>query len=390
MMNRSDKNRYARYATVDSTVQGSVITRLYEINWLLFALVFIIGSIGVAMIFAATDGRWNAGAFQHLQRLIFGGGIMLAVALVNIRIWYFLAYPIYIGAVLLLGAVDIFGVEVNGSVRWLDLGFMRIQPSEVMKLAIVLALARYYHDLPGWRVSRASGLFGALLIIGIPMQFIFRQPDLGTTILLVATGFALVFLAGINWRVMVGSAVAAAVAIPLFYKFGLKEYQRARINTMFSPDIDPMGASYHITQSKIALGSGGVSGKGFMQGTQRSGDYVPENTTDFIFTVIGEEFGLIGGVGTIAIYGVLIAFCLYLSLQVKHLFSRLLILGVTTTFTLYVFINLAMVMGLIPVVGVPLPLISYGGTVILTVMVGFGLILSSHLFRNAELPKGYN
>jgi len=318
MMNRSDKNRYARYATVDSTVQGSVITRLYEINWLLFALVFIIGSIGVAMIFAATDGRWNAGAFQHLQRLIFGGGIMLAVALVNIRIWYFLAYPIYIGAVLLLGAVDIFGVEVNGSVRWLDLGFMRIQPSEVMKLAIVLALARYYHDLPGWRVSRASGLFGALLIIGIPMQFIFRQPDLGTTILLVATGFALVFLAGINWRVMVGSAVAAAVAIPLFYKFGLKEYQRARINTMFSPDIDPMGASYHITQSKIALGSGGVSGKGFMQGTQRSGDYVPENTTDFIFTVIGEEFGLIGGVGTIAIYGVLIAFCLYLSLQVKH------------------------------------------------------------------------
>ena len=390
MMNRSDKNRYARYATVDSTVQGSVITRLYEINWLLFALVFIIGSIGVAMIFAATDGRWNAGAFQHLQRLIFGGGIMLAVALVNIRIWYFLAYPIYIGAVLLLGAVDIFGVEVNGSVRWLDLGFMRIQPSEVMKLAIVLALARYYHDLPGWRVSRASGLFGALLIIGIPMQFIFRQPDLGTTILLVATGFALVFLAGINWRVMVGSALAAAVAIPLFYKFGLKEYQRVRINTMFSPDIDPMGASYHITQSKIALGSGGVSGKGFMQGTQRSGDYVPENTTDFIFTVIGEEFGLIGGVGTIAIYGVLIAFCLYLSLQVKHLFSRLLILGVTTTFSLYVFINLAMVMGLIPVVGVPLPLISYGGTVILTVMIGFGLILSSHLFRNAELPKGYN
>ena len=390
MMNRSDKNRYARYATVDSTVQGSVITRLYEVNWLLFALVFIIGSIGVAMIFAATDGRWNAGAFQHLQRLIFGGGIMLAVALVNIRIWYFLAYPIYIGAVLLLGAVDVFGVEVNGSVRWLDLGFMRIQPSEVMKLAIVLALARYYHDLPGWRVSRASGLFGALLIIGIPMQFIFRQPDLGTTILLVATGFALVFLAGINWRVMVGSALAAAVAIPLFYKFGLKEYQRARINTMFSPDIDPMGASYHITQSKIALGSGGVSGKGFMQGTQRSGDYVPENTTDFIFTVIGEEFGLIGGVGTIAIYGVLIAFCLYLSLQVKHLFSRLLILGVTTTFSLYVFINLAMVMGLIPVVGVPLPLISYGGTVILTVMIGFGLILSSHLFRNAELPKGYN
>lgn len=390
MMDGSDKQRYARYTTVDSSVQGSVITRLYEVNWLLFALVFLIGGIGVTMIFAATDGQWDAGAFQHFQRLILGGGIMLFVALVNIRIWYFLAYPIYLGAVLLLGAVDFFGVEVNGSVRWLDLGFMRLQPSEIMKLAIVLALARYYHDLPGWRVSRASGLFGALLLIGLPMQFIFRQPDLGTTILLVATGFAIVFLAGINWRVIVAGAFGAAIAIPIFYRFGLKDYQRARINTMFSPESDPMGASYHIIQSKIALGSGGVSGKGFMQGTQRSGDYVPENTTDFIFTVIGEEFGLIGGVGTIAIYGVLIAFCLYLSFQVKHIFSRLLILGVTTTFSLYVFINLAMVMGLIPVVGVPLPLISYGGTVILTVMTGFGLILSSHLFRNAELPKGQN
>ena len=388
MIDRSDKNRYARYATVDTTVQGSIITRLYEVNWLLFALVFLIGGIGVAMIFAATDGRWSAGAFQHLQRLILGGGVMLFVAMINIRFWYFLAYPLYIACVCLLGAVDFFGVEVNGSTRWLDLKVMRIQPSELMKLAIVLALARYYHDLPGWQVSRASGLFGALMLIAVPMQFIFRQPDLGTTLLLVATGLSLVFLAGVNWRVILGGFAAAAIAIPLFYKFGLKDYQRARINTMFSPESDPMGASYHITQSKIALGSGGVNGKGFMQGTQRSGDYVPENTTDFIFTVIGEEFGLIGGVGTIGIYGVLIAFCLYLSFQVKHLFSRLLILGITTTFALYVFINLAMVMGLIPVVGVPLPLISYGGTVILTVMTGFGLILSAHLFRSAELPKG--
>ena len=388
MMEQSDKRRYARFATVDTTVQGSIITRLYEVNWLLFALVFLVGGIGVAMIFAATDGQWNAGAFQHLQRLIIGGGVMLIIALVNIRFWYFLAYPLYFACICLLGAVDFFGVEVNGSTRWLDLKIMRIQPSELMKLAIVLALARYYHDLPGWRVSRASGLFGALILIAVPMQFIFRQPDLGTTLLLVATGFSIVFLAGVNWRVILGGFATAAVAIPVFYKFGLKDYQRARINTMFSPEADPMGASYHITQSKIALGSGGVSGKGFMQGTQRSGDYVPENTTDFIFTVIGEEFGLIGGVGTIALYGVLIAFCLYLSFKVKHLFSRLLILGITTTFALYVFINLAMVMGLVPVVGVPLPLISYGGTVILTVMTGFGLILSAHLFRGAELPKG--
>lgn len=374
---------------MDTSGAGTLIARLYEVNWLLFALVYIVGAIGVAMILAATDGNWGAGALQHLSRLLVGGGAMLFVALINIRFWYFLAYPIYLFALLLLGVVDFYGVEVNGSTRWLDFGVMRIQPSELMKLAIVLALARYYHDLPNWRVSRASGLAGAFLIIGLPMQFIFRQPDLGTTILLVATGFSIIFLAGINWRVILGGIVTAAIAIPVFYRYGLKDYQRDRINTLWQPESDPLGASYHITQSKIALGSGGISGKGYMQGTQRSGEYVPENTTDFIFTVIGEEFGLIGGVGTILIYSVLIGFCIYLSLQVKQLFSRLLILGVTITFTLYVFINIAMVTGLIPVVGVPLPLISYGGTVILTVMLGFGLILSAHLFHEVELPRGY-
>ena len=288
---------------------------------------------------------------------------------------------------ILLGAVDFFGVEVNGSTRWLDLKVMRLQPSEIMKLAIVLALARYYHDLPAWRVSKVSGLAGAFMIIGIPMQFIIRQPDLGTTILLGTTGLALVFLSGVNWRVMLGGALASAVAIPMFYVYGLKDYQRARIDTLWSPDADPLGASYHITQSKIALGSGGVNGKGFLQGTQRSGDYVPENTTDFIFTVIGEEFGFIGSLATIMLYVMLIGLCLFLSTKAKHLFSRFLILGVTTTFTLYVFINLAMVMGLVPVVGVPLPLISYGGTVVLTVMLGFGLVLSALLFRRAELPR---
>ncbi len=389
MMMPKSSPRYTGRVARDTAVPSTLSARLYEINWLLVALVFIVGMIGVIMIYAATDGDWSAGAFAHFIRLGLAGAVMLGVALVNIRVWYALAYPVYVVALLLLGAVDFFGVSVNGSTRWLDLGPVRLQPSEIMKLAIVLALARYYHDLPGWKVSRVRGLLGALILIGLPMQFILRQPDLGTTILLVATGFSLVFLAGINWRVIVGGVLAAGVTIPLFYRYGLKDYQRARINTLWSPEADPMGASYHITQSKIALGSGGFSGKGYMQGTQRSGEYVPENTTDFIFTVIGEEFGLIGGVGTILLYGVLIAFCLYLSMQVKQLFSRLLILGITTTFALYVFINLAMVMGLIPVVGVPLPLISYGGTVILTVMIGFGLILSAHLFRRGELPRGY-
>lgn len=371
-----------------SGTPNSLIGRLYEINWLLIALIYLIGMVGVAMIFAATDGVWGHGAKQHFIRLIIAGVLMLAVALVDIKVWYYSAYPIYALSLLLLGAVDIWGISVNGSQRWLDLQIMRVQPSEIMKLAIVLALARYYHDLPNWRVSRISGLLGALFLIGVPMQFILRQPDLGTTILLGATGFIIIFLAGVNWRVIVGASASVAILLPLFFKFGLKDYQRKRIATLWEPEADPTGAGYHIIQSKIALGSGGVNGKGYMQGTQRQGEYVPENTTDFIFTIIGEEFGLIGGLTTIIIYSVLIFLCMFLSTQSKHLFSRLLILGITTTFALYVVINLGMVMGLLPVVGVPLPLISYGGTVILTMLMSFGLILSANLFKQSELPRG--
>jgi len=367
--------------------RAGLTAKLYEVNWLLVALVTLVGLVGVVMIFAATDGVWSRGAQQHFIRLIVAGGLMLGVAMIDVKVWYALAYPAYAGALLLLIGVDLIGVSVNGSQRWLDLQVMRIQPSEIMKLAIVLALARYYHDLPKWRVSRFSGLLGAAILILLPMALILRQPDLGTTLLVAATGIAIAFLAGVNWRVIGGAAIAGTVALPLFFRFGLKEYQRSRILTFLDPSRDPTGASYHITQSKIALGSGGVSGKGFMNGTQRQLEYVPENRTDFIFTVIGEEFGLIGSLLTMGLYILVIGVCIWLSMQCKHIFSRLLVLGLTTTFTLYIFINLGMVMGLAPVVGVPLPLISYGGTVILTVMTGFGLILSAHLHRKNELPR---
>jgi len=222
------------------------------------------------------------------------GLFMIVIALIDVKLWYTLAYPAYVAALVLLIGVEYFGVSVNGSQRWLDLGILRLQPSEVMKLSIVLALARYFHDLPQWRISGVSGLLGALLFIALPMILILRQPDLGTTLLVGATGVTIIFLAGVNWKVILSAFTTAIIAVPLFFSFGLKEYQRARIRTFLDPTIDPTGASYHITQSKIALGSGGVSGKGFMNGTQRQLEYVPENRTDFIFTVIGEEFGLIG------------------------------------------------------------------------------------------------
>jgi len=362
--------------------------KIYEINWLLPALIYLLGFIGVAAIYAATDGVWNHGAQQHLIRLILAGGVMVFIALIDIRVWYHLAYPLYAVGVALLGLVHFFGVAKNGSQRWLDIGVTDIQPSELMKVAIVLALARYYHDLDKDRVSHVLGMFIALTIIALPAALVLLQPDLGTTLLITASALAIVFLSGINWRVIGAGVLTAGVAIPLFVLFGLKEYQRKRIMTFFDPSVDPTGAGYHITQSKIALGSGGVSGKGYMQGTQRQLEYVPENRTDFIFTIIGEEFGLIGGLATMGLYILLLGLCIWMAMQCRHKFSQLMVLGLTATFALYVFINLAMVMGLAPVVGVPLPLISYGGTVILTVMSGFGLILSAHLYRQSELPRG--
>jgi len=370
------------------TKTSSPLSKLFEIYWLLPMLVFLIGLVGVAMIYSATNGIWGYGAKQHLMRFVGGMGLMFVVALTNIKVWYALAYPSYIAALILLVGVEFVGDEVNGSQRWLDLGLMRLQPSELMKMAVVLALARFYHDLPRWRVSEPSGIIGAILLIGLPVGFVLKQPDLGTSLLIAATGVTLIFLAGINWRIIITTGIATVVAIPLAYTYGLKDYQKARWKTFMNPDQDPTDAGYQIIQSKIALGSGGVNGKGFTQGTQASLKYVPENRTDFIFTVIGEEFGFMGGLGTIALYIMTLAVCFWLASQCKHIFSRLLIYGLATTFALYVIINLAMVMGLAPVVGVPLALISYGGSVMMTVLIGFGLILSAHLHRETELPRG--
>ncbi|MEM7729217.1 MAG: rod shape-determining protein RodA [Pseudomonadota bacterium] len=361
--------------------------KLYQITWLLPVLAVVLGLVGVLAILSATDGIWSHGAMQHGVRLAVASVAMLVIALTSIRVWYTLAYPIYLVALVLLVGVEFAGVNVNGSVRWLQIGPMRLQPSEIMKPAVVLALARFYHDLPSWRVSGPFGLAGALFLIAAPMALVLRQPDLGTSLLIFATGAALIFLAGVSWRVISLGLVMAAVSVPVIWQFGLRPYQRERVLTFIDPSRDPAGASYHITQSKIALGSGGLSGKGYMQGTQRQGGYVPENSTDFISTVIGEEFGFIGSLALMGLYIAVIAVCFRLSLQCKTVFGRLLILGLTTTFALYIFINLGMVMGLLPVVGVPLPLVSYGGTVILAVMGGFGLMLSAHLHADTLLPR---
>lgn len=366
---------------------GGFRSKLHNLNWLLPVLAAVLGLVGVLAILSANDGIWALGAMQHGVRMGVAFFLMIGIALTPIRAWYALAYPAYLGALALLVAVELVGINVNGSVRWLQLGPIRLQPSEFMKPAVVLALARFYHDLPNWRVSSPIGLIGATALIAIPMVLVLRQPDLGTSLLVAATGIAIVFLAGVSWRVISLGSVLVVISIPLAWQFGLKDYQRERVLTFLDPSRDPSGASYHITQSKIALGSGGMSGKGYMQGSQRQGGYVPENSTDFISTVIGEEFGFVGSLALMGLYIAVIAACIRLSLQCKDVFSRLMILGLTTTFSLYIFINLAMVMGLLPVVGVPLPLVSYGGTVILAVMSSFGLMLSAHLHAGTPLPR---
>lgn len=362
--------------------------KLYEVNWAFVLLIVLIGCIGVGMLYSVEGGAWDPYASRHALRFSIGVLAMLVVAMFPPRFWMGIAYPAYLGALVLLVGVELFGVTAMGAQRWLDLGPVRVQPSEFMKIALVLALARYYHDLPEERVSSLGGLMIPAAMIGAPMALIVMQPDLGTSVLLAATGAAIVFMAGLSWKVILGALGFAIAGAWAYLQYFIAPYQLARIRTFLDPEADPMGEGYQILQSKIALGSGGATGKGYMQGSQAHLNFLPEKQTDFIFTMLGEEFGFVGGVFVLGLYALVLANCVIIAASCRSTFLRLTVMGVATTFALYVFINVGMVMGLLPVVGVPLPMISYGGTVMLTVLVGLGLILGAHVHRGAEPPRG--
>jgi rod shape determining protein RodA len=270
--------------------------------------------------------------------------------------------------------VALFGVVVNGSRRWLDLGVTRIQPSELMRLAVPMMLAWYFHYKQATLGSRDFVVAGILLLL--PVGFIAKQPDLGTSLLITASGFYVLFLAGLSWKVLVGGAVAVTAALPLAWNYLLHDYQRQRVLTLLDPSSDPLGAGYHIIQSTIAVGSGGMAGKGWMQGTQTHLDFLPERSTDFIFAVFSEEFGLVGNLFLLLLYGAIIGRGLWLAASAPSLFGRLLAGAIVLTFFTYAFVNMGMVSGILPVVGVPLPLVSYGGTSMFTVLLGFGILMS--------------
>jgi rod shape determining protein RodA len=293
----------------------------------------------------------------------------------------------YAAALAMLALVEVMGVTGMGAQRWVDLWLFRLQPSEVMKIALVLAMARYFHGLTMEDTRRLRSLVVPILLMAAPAALVMRQPDLGTAVLLILTSSALMFAAGVPLRVFIAAGVAAVASVPVGWQF-LREYQKQRIYTFLDPENDPLGAGYHILQSKIALGSGGMFGKGFLNGSQSHLSFLPERQTDFIFTMLAEEFGLAGGLMLLGLYVLIIIYGIAISLWSKSHFGRLVAIGVTTTFFVYVFINIAMVTGLIPVVGVPLPLVSYGGTAMMTIMVGAGLLASVYVHRDVEISRG--
>ncbi|MBY0334178.1 MAG: rod shape-determining protein RodA [Acetobacteraceae bacterium] len=362
---------------------GGLLTKLWQIPWSFVLLLGLVAGVGYAALYSAGGGGPEPYAAKHAIRFGFGLVLMLCVALVDIRLIARLAPLGYAGGVALLVLVLFHGNVGKGAQRWIDLGPLQLQPSELMKIVLVLGLAAWFHRASWERVGSPLFLIPPVVMVLIPVALILKQPNLGTALITAVVGAGVFFAAGVRlWKFAV-VAGGAAVAAPIAYEM-LHDYQRARITTFLDPESDPLGAGYNIIQSKIALGSGGLWGKGFLQGTQGHLNFLPEKQTDFIFTMLAEEFGLAGALAVLALLGLVILFCFLVAFRSRHQFGRLLGIGLGTNFFLYVFVNVAMVTGSIPVGGVPLPLISHGGSAMLTTMLGFGLLLSAHVHRDAE------
>ena len=356
-------------------------------NWGLIALIIGAAFSGFTMLFSVAGGNIEPWALSQMQRFSIGLLAMFIIAMTPIWIWRNVSVPIYMLAIVLLLLVEFLGSTGMGAKRWINLGFINLQPSEVAKIALVMLLAAYYDWLPADKVSKPLWISVPIAFISLPVLLVLQQPDLGTSLLLLLSGVTVMFLAGVHW-VYFGTVIAftGGFVLALFKSRGtewqlLQDYQFSRIDTFLNPDSDPLGAGYHISQSKIALGSGGWTGRGYMEGTQSRLNFLPEKHTDFIFTTIAEEFGFIGTISILAIYVGIMVFCLHSALRHRERFSSLLTLGLTMTFFLFFSVNMSMVMGLAPVVGVPLPLISYGGSAMLVLMGAFGLIQSAHVHR---------
>ena len=347
-----------------------------QLPWKIMLLLTVIAGFGAIVLYSAAGGSMSPWASKHILRFAIFMVMALVIARFSENTFKFFTFPAYAVIALMLLGVELIGQVGGGSQRWLDLGPIRLQPSEFMKPVIILTMARFYEMLPVGQIRTWGALWPAALLMGLPAALVLLQPDLGTAITIIAGGLTVAFLAGLPMRLFVGGAAAMAVIAPLAFFFGLQEYQQRRVTTFMNPENDPLGAGYHITQSKIAIGSGGFTGKGFLQGSQSHLDYLPEGHTDFVFATMAEEWGLIGGIAVIFAFFLLLRWGIGLSIKSKSRYSKLVAAGLTMTMFFYIAINLMMVMGLAPVVGIPLPFLSYGGSSMLTIMICVGILMS--------------
>jgi rod shape determining protein RodA len=364
-----------------------LLQKILRLNWAMVLLICAIASVGFLMLYSVAGGSFEPWAGRQINRFGVGIVMMLGIGMINIRFFRWASPFAYLATFALVLAVEFIGKSGMGAQRWIQIGPIQLQPSELMKVALVMALARYYAWLDRGRVSHPLWLLPPLLLIGVPMLLVVKQPDLGTALMLGLGGAMVMFMAGVSWwyfGTAIGLAIGAVYAVIASHGTEwqlLKDYQYRRIETFLNPDADPLGAGYHITQSKIAMGSGGFSGRGFMQGTQTRLNFLPEKHTDFIFTTLSEEFGFAGSVSLLTLYLLVVVFGFVSMARNPDRFGALLTGGLTATFFLYFAVNMAMVMGLMPVVGVPLPLVSYGGSAMLVLLLAFGLIQSAHVHR---------
>ncbi len=365
----------------------SFLHRILSLSWPLIFLVTFMSSIGFAILYSAAKGNVDPWASAQMLRFAILFPLMLLIAVVDIRIWLKFSYLIYATVLVLLVLVEVSGTTAMGATRWVRLGPFNIQPSEPMKICIIFVLARYFHAMPLSDVARPTRLIVPLLMIAAPFLLIMKQPDLGTALILLLVGLLIFFVAGVRiWKfVLVG--VAGLAMLPVLWQYVMHDYQKKRVLTFLNPESDPLGDGYNILQSKIAIGSGGFTGKGFLHGTQSQLSFLPEKQTDFIFTMFSEEFGFIGGVAVILLYAIIITYGIMIALNCRNHYGRLLAMGVVGLFFLHIFINIGMTMGLLPIVGAPLPLLSYGGTIMSTILIAFGLLLNVHLHSDEKIDR---
>ena len=357
----------------------SFIDKLKAVDYFLIIIVAIIGSISVVSIYSTESGNFSFYTKNHLTRFLVFFSMFLVLSFVRVSFWYRQAYIFYILGILLLLLVIFFGISASGSKRWINFFIMNLQPSELMKIAIIVCFARYYHRIQSSDIQSYKYLLQPIILLLIPCYLVITQPDLGTAILIAGSGLAIIWLAGLNLKYFIYSGLILLVSLPFVISI-LKPYQKSRILTFFNPDRDPLGAGYQIIQSKIAIGSGGLLGKGFLQGTQSYLEFLPEKHTDFIFTLFSEEFGFVGSMVLILLYALLIYRIIRIGFSSRSFFAKLYCFGFASALFLYIFVNIAMVVGLLPIVGAPLPIMSYGGSSMLSIMLGLSIVMSCKIY----------